>query len=183
MVKRSRLVFDSKAAQRDLTKRLIKLTDEIILRFFYEATEGIDEFFDIDIEEAELAAGRIKSRVIFGAATILHSYGTGSLADKSNPALQEYMNSVYFNPARRGMLIVGRPEGFYRNIFGGNDFYSAGKFEGYVMEGRFTDPIKPTYSIQNAEKWLKAKDGYVQRYLDYEIRNFVKSMGKYFRNV
>lgn len=180
MRKRSRLVFDSNAAQKDLIKVLVNISNEIISRFFYESTEGLDG--DFDLEEAKIKSRNlIASKVVFYAEAIMDSFGTGSLMDKNNPYLQEYIASGQWNPERNDTIIVGRPEGEYENIFG-ETVTSGGFMAGVNIEG-FANVKPPKYTIQNAEKWLLKEDGYIKRYLEIELTNFIGTMGKYFRNV
>ena len=99
------------------------------------------------------------------------SYGVGSLMTSDNPGLRKYMQSISkengtWNPARRGKTIVGRPEGYYTDIFG-RKRHSSGKLKGIKLEGKkiytkkdaseqdyYISPSKPSYAIQLATNWL-----------------------------
>lgn len=89
------------------------------------------------------------------------SYGVGSLMTSDNPGLVEYMKSNKWNPARNGKDIVGRPEGYYVDIFGRRR-HSSGTREGQKLENRgnitetdyYISPSNPSYALQMAEQWL-----------------------------
>lgn len=60
-------------------------------------------------------------------------YGKGSLMDKDNPYLSEYMQSDMWNPDRREQYITGRPRGWYKNA-DGQLMYSDGRARGRLLE-------------------------------------------------
>lgn len=102
-------------------------------------------------------------KIIGGAHSILDSWGTGTLMDTSNPALNEYLSSAYYNPSRPftpGAPITGRPEGEYTNIFGETE-YSTGAMEGLNLEINPNIPItarSPSGAFQDADKWFSASN-------------------------
>lgn len=127
-------------------------------------------------------------RVIGGAWAVMDSYGTGSLADTSNPALGSYMSGDTWNPERPrtpGAPITGRPAGEYTNIFG-EQATSSGRLAGANLERFPGSPIKPrspSFAFQNAEKWFLA-DGGAKEAIDEATRAFFAGVransGRYF---
>lgn len=93
------------------------------------------------------------------------SFGTGSYMLEDNPLYEEYINSSDYNPERRGKgkAIRGRPAGEYTSIFG-ETRHSHGSLAGINIEGwKFKTkygkyyqilPIKPSYALQDAEKYF-----------------------------
>ncbi len=178
---RTYLSFNSTQAYKDFANELIKLSNRLIKDFRAEAVDGLKYKENSKVELATLTENAyITSRAIFHARAILESYGKGSLMDKSNPYLDEYMQSEYWNPLRKGNVIVGRAEGEYIDFFG-NPRKSKGKFAGQNVE-QWAKPIAPKYTIQNAEKWFLQQHGRIERELTIVINNFISNMGKYFRN-
>lgn len=109
---------------------------------------------EVGLEDGAIkeTVGYISARVTGGPWAILNEFGTGSLMDRSNPALSEYMNSWLWNPAREGYEIVGRPEGWYVDFFGGTR-YSSGSREGQNIEDRFP-PTPPTHGMEVTAAWM-----------------------------
>jgi len=68
------------------------------------------------------------------AGAFIMEFGSGEYMDTTNPYLQDYKNSEYWNPLRKGKTIVGRPRGIYPgvNYITGEweDRYSSGEHEG-----------------------------------------------------
>lgn len=60
-------------------------------------------------------------------------WGSGSSMDTSNPALQEYRSSEYWNPERTDLEITGRPTGSYLGL-DGQMHQSSGKLAGVNLE-------------------------------------------------
>jgi len=99
--------------------------------------------------EVVTAAGIVTGTFFSGGMqALITEWGSGSLADESNPAWDEYVNSQYYNPARfpYGHPISGRPEGTYTtldNILA----YSTGNAEGLNLE-RVLRPQEPQHWLQ-----------------------------------
>ena len=119
------------------------------------------------------------------------SYGVGSLMTSDNPGLKEYMSSDSWNPARRGKAIVGRPEGYYTDIFG-RKRHSTGRLKGVNLEGKrvytkqkdsendyYISPSNPSYALQMAEQWL------MKTYLPraYKLAVQRTNFGKYLKEI
>ncbi|GMA50130.1 hypothetical protein GCM10025857_14870 [Alicyclobacillus contaminans] len=63
----------------------------------------------------------------------LAEWGSGSLMDRTNPDLAQYMGSELWNPVRDGFDITGRPEGPYLGLDGALH-ESSGKLAGISLE-------------------------------------------------
>ncbi len=181
---KSILKFDSALATTDFRKTMGKCCDEIIGKFYDEATMGSRHKSEVERESSAITE-LISETVIFYANSIMESYGTGSKLDTNNPFLDDYANkSGLWNPARNGNAIVGRPEGYYYDIYGEKQ-YSSGKLEGVNLEKLSTSPVKAReakHYIQNAEKWLMANDGMVRDTIKQYTNAFIDGIGKYLKN-
>lgn len=109
---------------------------------------------------------RIIGYLIANTYVLAESYGTGSFMLDNNPGLAEYKKSGYWNRARKGKAIAGRPAGRYTNLFN-QERTTSGAFEGDNIEGKrvytrkkeserdyYISPTKPSYAIQLANNWL-----------------------------
>lgn len=103
------------------------------------------------------AAGIIAAEVIGGAWAAMDESGTGSLMDRSNPVLEQYMQSDMWNPFRGkhgpdDTTIRTRPPGG-RDIFGRPA--KGSKRPGINLEaaGKVT-PQPPSHALQTAARWM-----------------------------
>lgn len=80
-----------------------------------------------------------------GIGALTTEWGSGSLADTSNPAWDEYTQSQYWNPARDPgrHTIRGRPEGDYVDL-DGETHHSSGRWEGRNLEWKYP-PVEPQH--------------------------------------
>ncbi len=110
---------------------------------------------DWEASDIEEAAGFIAGEVIGGAWAILDTYGRGSLMDTSNPALGEYRNSEYWNPARQDLAIRSRPNKPGQiNIFG-ESVNGLGK-GGHLLEDKpGFEPWPPSKAFQVATQVME----------------------------
>lgn len=182
---KAKLKFDYQRATSDLIQLLTKTCDELIEEFYDDARKYLTQRAknDIEIDHATLQMGEtnIRAAVAFKGYALLESFGKGSQMDMDNPYLDEYMQSDLWNPLRTGPTIVGRSAGEYTDFFG-NKAYSTGNKAGQPVEsehGRVRSR-KPSYSIQNAEKWFLDSNGKVERKLDLVMDEFIDRMDKYF---
>lgn len=180
------LRFNAEAMYSDLCKVLVSAANEIMEHFLKTAELHLKEK-DAETEAAilDMAAGKISATCIFYARSILESYGTGSKMDITNPYLDEYMESIYWNPDRRRFAISGRRAGAYVNIFG-ETVVSSGKYRGKEIED-IVPAVAPSFAIQNAEKQLDRglqEDGYAMRILKMRTDEFFETMNPsdYFYN-
>lgn len=74
--------------------------------------------------------------------SFMAEWGSGSEMDTSNPDLAAYMGSEYWNAARDGFAITGRPEGPYLGLDGVMHDEHTGKLAGVNLELLSkTDPL------------------------------------------
>lgn len=94
---------------------------------------------------AETVVGRVWAG---GIGALTTEWGSGSLADTSNPAWDDYVKSKYWNPARDPAkhTIRGRPAGEYTDL-DGETRVSSGKWEGRNLEWKYP-PEQPQYWMQ-----------------------------------
>lgn len=128
--------------------------------------DGAESMQEVDPETIKDVAETLSILVVGGAYAAMDNYGTGSLMDKNNPALNEYQNSGLWNPSRPDATIRGRPQGSYVNIFGEED-YSRGFREGQDLEKAYRAGGKmnlwllpPSHALETAARWMKT--GYIQ---------------------
>lgn len=101
---------------------------------------------DMIHKEVKAMAGYVMGTVSAGGMmALVTEWGSGSLADTSNPAWDEYTRSKYWNPSRDPgkHTIRGRPEGEYVDL-DGETHYSSGKWEGRNLEWKYP-PIEPQH--------------------------------------
>ena len=97
-------------------------------------------------KEVLKVGGQVIGRVLAGGMmALVTEWGSGSLADESNPAWDEYVESKYYNPARYpyGHPITGRPAGEYINL-DDETKVSTGKAEGLNLE-QWLPPEEPQH--------------------------------------
>lgn len=148
--------FDADGCMMALTKALTgailllqkEFKDYVVSEY---AKSGLPE---VDLEEGTVKeiAGYISAQIVGGPWSTLAEYGSGSLMDKSNPALSVYMNSSLWNPARTGYEKVGRPKGKYIDFFG-KGRYSSGTREGRSVEDRYP-PTPATHGMTVTAAWM-----------------------------
>jgi hypothetical protein len=115
-------------------------------------SEGIESLHDDEIKDI---AGVIIAGILGGAWAAMDEWGTGSLMDTNNPALQNYKGSSLWNPSRNDNKIRSRPNSPGQiNIFGAS-VNGRGK-GGYDLEasGKVT-PQPPSHAIQTAAGWMQ----------------------------
>jgi hypothetical protein len=103
----------------------------------------------------------------------IQEYGKGSLMDRSNPNLNEYIESIYWNEARYptpGAPIVGRPEGSYIGL-DDQIHYSRGHMQGKNLEYRVPgiEPSPPLHFMRNA---LLSNKNLIEDQLQAALDNF-----------
>lgn len=164
------IYFDSDKALLALKQEMLSAANDCMDYVLQEIRGGmntVEGAADVDDGTIMQLKDMISGQVISGVHAILDSFGTGSKMDKTNPTLSNYMSSEYWNPARVGYTIVGRPKGSYTDIFG-ETHISSGKMQGKNIEG-FVEPIEPSYAIQWAEQKIKEPNGYIQRRIFYAV--------------
>lgn len=119
-------------------------------------------------EEITDVANVIIAAIVGDTWTVMDEWGKGSEMDPLNPALDDYMGSEMWNPLRGSYGIVGRPRGWYINIFG-ERVYSSGFYAGRGMENR-SPPHPPSHAMQTAARWMQ--NGRFAERIRNEINNF-----------
>jgi len=145
------LKFDVKAMVDDLNKvylyEIEVLTDWLWAQVQAKAPPEVRR--DMIGKEIKIIGNQVIGTVWAGGIGALTTeWGSGSLADESNPAWETYTQSKYYNPSRfsYGHPISGRPKGSYINL--DNEIkYSSGRMEGLNLE-RWLPPREPQHWLR-----------------------------------
>lgn len=179
--------FNDKAAEAALKQRLIVALKQLQSEFLNEiragmkTPEGANSMYEGEIGET---AGILWAEVVGGAWAVIDNWGTGSLLDRDNPWLDEYMASPYWNKTRgkHGVddtAIRSRPGGT-TNIFGEvKDGNSPGGFN--LEAAGWVQPQPPSRAIETAKRWME--NGRVQKVLldalaDVNLGSFFEGDGR-----
>jgi hypothetical protein len=115
-------------------------------------SEGMESLKDEDIVDI---ANVISVSIFGGAWAAMDEWGTGSLMDESNPALEDYKSSLAWNPARPDNKIRSRPNRAGQTDIFGRNVNGRGK-GGYDLEtSGFAVPTPPSHAVQTAARWMK----------------------------
>jgi hypothetical protein len=154
--------FDGKACADSLYLNLKQAMKELQQELLNEARQGMltpEGAESLHDEEITDVAGVIVAAIVGGADAAMDEWGTGSMMDRNNPALTNYIGGELWNPQRMGHTVVGRPKGIYTNIYG-EQVESSGKMEGLEIEYPRYDgnnafvPHPPSHAIQTAARWM-----------------------------
>lgn len=115
--------------------------------------EGAESLKPSEIEEV---ADAMVAGITGGAWAVMDNFGTGSLMDRDNPYLTEYMNSDLWNPDRHDFAIRTRV-GPYIDIFG--RLQRGSKKGGINLEGKEVGGIEirpqpPSHAMTVAAAWF-----------------------------
>ncbi len=141
--------------QRHLIDVLLQMQQEYLAeaRSHMRTREGAESLHEGEIE---VLAGWLATSIAGGAFAALDVFGSGSLMDRDNPALPDYMKSDLWNPYRKDDLAIrSRQAGPYVNIFG-ETVVSKAKNPGYNLEqkgGKYA-PQPPSHALQTAARWM-----------------------------
>lgn len=128
---------------------------------------------DIFADAVSIMSDYISTEIVAGPWAIMDSFGTGSLMDKSNPALVDYMQSILWNKYRGSdPTIRSRQRGYYINIFG-DTVYSRSNVPGIDLEkkgGKYS-PTPPSKALQTALRWMIQGDR-INKTIRKVINNF-----------
>lgn len=131
--------------------------------------EGAESLHEDEIKDI---AGVIVAGIVGGAYAAMDEYGTGSLMDRFNPGIKDYVNGPLWNPARGSDLTIrSRKRGTYTNIFG-EKVESKSNVEGIDLEqlgGKF-EPQPPSHAIETAMRWMRV--GRMRYVIQQTVRKF-----------
>lgn len=159
------LRLNTAAIKADYMKHMSRALDEIAHGYFFSVVNQMQTSRGKSgvTVEGEDDENILMRRIIGDAWAVIDSWGTGSKMDTSNPALNDYLSSGLYNPARPnvpGAPITGRPAGEYTDIFG-EQAHSSGALAGINLETLPGSPIQaqsPSGAFQDTDKWLIAED-------------------------
>lgn len=129
--------------------------------------EGKESLHDEEITDI---ANVITASIVGGAWAAMDEFGTGSLMDTSNIALEAYKNSPAWNPARHDNKIRTRPNVPGQVDIFGRSITGHGK-GGFDLEGAGkVSPTLPSHGIKTAARWMK--NGRMQQRIKITITSF-----------
>ena len=163
--------FMREPCQKALHARLVQAVKDMQKAYLAEAQshmrtpEGAASLKEGDLHAL---ATWITGEVIGGAWATMDEWGTGSLMDTANPALQQYQSSNLWNPDRHDLAIRTR-KGPYTDIFGNTQ--KGSKVGGINLEGRDGfSPQPPSHAMKTAMRWMRI--GTIQKILLDAIATF-----------
>ncbi|WP_336786952.1 hypothetical protein [Paenibacillus sp. MMO-177] len=184
------LSFDEQALYNDLLYEFAlavqNAATDILFAMRAGATEALDDDTAWFVKQEVFNRGMDGIVFYVGAQhwlAFLDNYGTGSLMDKSNPWLDEYIRSGYFNNLRSGdMVVVGRPAGTYQmpNFATGHGEITRtnkrGTLAGQNLEQKINPRTKKPYFVPEAPKhWLERAMRYANEYLTIHVDKVFQS--------
>ena len=161
------LKIDSQAMEQALKTALL-VECETLTDWLWQQVQSVappEVRRDMIHKEVVTIAGQVIGTVSAGGMmALVTEWGSGSLADTSNPAWDDYTGSEYWNPARDPgrHTIRGRPEGEYKDL-DNETHHSSGKREGINLEWKYP-PMEPQH-------WMR---GLVERSRPYVLERLVQ---------
>lgn len=161
------LRIDSQAMEQALKTALL-IECETLTDWLWQQVQSVappEVRRDMIHKEVVVIAGQVVGTVSAGGMmALVTEWGSGSMADTSNPAWDDYTGSEYWNPARDPgkHTIRGRPEGEYKDL-DNETHHSSGKYEGINLEWKYP-PMEPQH-------WMR---GLVERSRPYVLERLVQ---------
>lgn len=150
--------FDAQACINALRLALIDAMKQLQQELLNEARQRMltpEGAASLHEEEIRDIVNVIVASIAGGAWAAMDEWGTGSLLDESNPALEAYKNSPAWNPARYDNKIRSRPDTMGQIDIFGRPVRGRGK-GGVDLEALgIVSPQPPSHAIQTAARWMQ----------------------------
>jgi hypothetical protein len=135
----SNVFIDAEAAYQYIVQRVSEFVETWTYIIAETAKMNVHYYPEIIEYIQNKLTGLVNDAIVEGEVSADHwqawleEFGKGSEMDSTNPYLSEYISSEYWNPARHGPSIAGRPKGEYLGL--DNEIhYSSGILEGKDLE-------------------------------------------------
>ncbi len=166
--------FDAQACMSALRLALIDAMKQLQQELLNEARqhmltpEGAASLHEDEIKDI---ANVIVASIAGGAWAAMDEWGIGSLSDRRNPALKDYIGSNMWNPARGSdMIIKSRPDMPGQVDIFGNAVNGRGKGGVDLEKLGIVEARPPSHAIETAVRWMK--QGHMREVIKKTIETF-----------